>query len=113
VLIFLDWDYFCETQMLSNFFWLFIFNENPVKIFHGFEFSILIFSAFFFSFNFQIVNQKLEIHAAPKIGSLDNIKHKPAGGNIKIFDDKEYLKQIEHPVGPSPPSQVFRVLSYC
>jgi microtubule-associated protein tau len=53
----------------------------------------------------SIVNQKLEIHAEPKIGSLDNIKHKPKGGDKKIFDDKEYLKQIEHPIQPTTPSQ--------
>lgn len=62
---------------------------------------------------FQIINQKLEVHAAPKIGSLDNVKHKPGGGDRKIFDDKEYLRNIDHPIQPSPPSQVFRVLSYC
>lgn len=28
------------------------------------------------------------------MGSLDNVKHKPGGGDVKIFDDKEYLKQI-------------------
>lgn len=28
-----------------------------------------------------------------KVGSLDNMKHKPGGGDKKIFDDKEYLKQ--------------------
>lgn len=29
-----------------------------------------------------------------KVGSLDNVKHKPGGGDKKIFDDKDYLKQI-------------------
>lgn len=24
---------------------------------------------------------------------MDNMKHKPGGGDKKIFDDKEYLKQ--------------------
>jgi hypothetical protein len=24
---------------------------------------------------------------------MDNVKHKPGGGEKKIFDDKEYLKQ--------------------
>lgn len=28
-----------------------------------------------------------------KIGSLDNVKHRPGGGDKKIFDDKEYLRQ--------------------
>lgn len=25
---------------------------------------------------------------------MDNVKHKPKGGDKKIFDDKEYLKQM-------------------
>uniref|UniRef100_A0A182PGS4 Microtubule-associated protein n=1 Tax=Anopheles epiroticus TaxID=199890 RepID=A0A182PGS4_9DIPT len=54
----------------------------------------------------KIVHQKLDIKAESKIGSLDNLKHKPGGGDKKIFDDKEYLKNIEHPITPSPSSQV-------
>jgi microtubule-associated protein tau len=42
----------------------------------------------------QIENQKLEFKAQSKVGSLANVKHKPGGGDIKIFDDKIYLKQI-------------------
>lgn len=53
----------------------------------------------------KIVNQKLDIKAESKVGSLENIKHKPGGGAVKIFDDKDYLKQIDHPVGLTPPSQ--------
>lgn len=41
----------------------------------------------------QIENRKLDINAQSKVGSLDNVKHKPGGGEIKIFDDKDYLKQ--------------------
>lgn len=41
-----------------------------------------------------------------KIGSLDNVKHKPGGGDKKIFDDKDYLKNVEHPIPPLQPSQV-------
>ncbi|XP_021708278.1 microtubule-associated protein tau isoform X5 [Aedes aegypti] len=52
-----------------------------------------------------IVNQKLDIKAESKIGSLENIKHRPGGGDKKIFDDKDYLKQIDHPVALTPPSQ--------
>ena len=52
------------------------------------------------------MNQKIEVKAEPKIGSLDNMKHRPGGGDKKIFDDKEYLKNIEHPVPITPPSQV-------
>ncbi|ETN60270.1 hypothetical protein AND_008113 [Anopheles darlingi] len=54
----------------------------------------------------KIVHQKLDIKAESKIGSLDNLKHKPGGGDKKIFDDKEYLKNIEHPITPSPSTQV-------
>lgn len=25
---------------------------------------------------------------------MDNVKHKPGGGEKKIFDDKEYIKQM-------------------
>lgn len=55
----------------------------------------------------KIVTQKLDIKAESKIGSLDNLKHKPGGGDKKIFDDKEYLKQIEHPITPSPSTQEY------
>ncbi|XP_035772634.1 basic proline-rich protein-like [Anopheles albimanus] len=54
----------------------------------------------------KIVHQKLDIKAESKIGSLDNLKHKPGGGDKKIFDDKEYLKNIEHPITPSPSTQL-------
>lgn len=47
----------------------------------------------------QIENQKLDFKAQSKVGSLDNVKHKPGGGEIKIFDDKEYIKQLS---GQSP-----------
>lgn len=42
----------------------------------------------------QIENQKLEFKASSKVGSMDNVKYKPGGGDIKIFDDKDYIKQI-------------------
>lgn len=42
----------------------------------------------------QIEDQKVDIKAQSKIGSLDNVKHRPGGGDKKIFDDKEYLKQV-------------------
>lgn len=42
---------------------------------------------------FQIETKKLDIKAKSKIGSLDNVKHKPGGGDRKIFDDKDYLRQ--------------------
>lgn len=51
------------------------------------------------NFSKQIENQKLEFKAQSKVGSLDNVKHKPKGGDVKIFDDKEYIKQMS---GQSP-----------
>lgn len=30
---------------------------------------------------------------------MDNVKYKPGGGDIKIFDDKDYIKQM---TGHSP-----------
>lgn len=56
---------------------------------------------------FQIQSQKIEIKAQSKVGSLDNVKHKPGGGEKKIFDDKDYLKNVEHSVAlTTPPTQV-------
>lgn len=37
--------------------------------------------------------QKIDIKAESKIGSLDNVKHKPGGGDKKIFNDTAYLRQ--------------------
>jgi hypothetical protein len=42
----------------------------------------------------QIENQKVDFKAQSKVGSLANVNYKPGGGDIKIFDDKDYLKQI-------------------
>lgn len=50
-------------------------------------------------FSGQIENQKLDYKVESKVGSLDNVKHKPGGGDVKIFDDKDYIKQV---VGQSP-----------
>ena len=41
---------------------------------------------------FQIHNEKLEFKVASRIGSLANVKHRPGGGEKKIFDDKEYIR---------------------
>ncbi|XP_055921784.1 microtubule-associated protein tau isoform X2 [Eupeodes corollae] len=54
----------------------------------------------------KIQTHKLEIKAQSKIGSLDNVKHKPGGGDKKIFDDKDYLKNVDHPVALTSPSQL-------
>ena len=32
----------------------------------------------------KIASQKLEWKGQSKVGSIDNIKHKPGGGNIKV-----------------------------
>lgn len=38
---------------------------------------------------------------------MDNVKHRPGGGDKKIFDDKDYLKNVDHPIAPvQQPSQV-------
>lgn len=56
----------------------------------------------------QIEDQKLEvIKAQSKVGSLDNVKHKPGGGEVKIFDDKNYIKQTTgQTIGTPTKSQV-------
>jgi hypothetical protein len=41
----------------------------------------------------QIIDQKIELKVESKIGSLSNIKHKPGGGDKKVFNDVEYLRQ--------------------
>jgi hypothetical protein len=41
----------------------------------------------------QITSRKVEVRAESRIGSLQNVKYQPGGGDKKIFDDKEYLKQ--------------------
>ena len=42
----------------------------------------------------QIHNEKVEFKVTSRIGSLANVKHKPGGGDKKIFDDKEYARQM-------------------
>ncbi|KFD53453.1 hypothetical protein M514_05717 [Trichuris suis] len=46
----------------------------------------------------QIQHRKLDFSktAKSKIGSLDNIKYKPAGGNVKIFEQKLNFKSKAH-----------------
>lgn len=36
----------------------------------------------------------MEIKGQSKIGSLDNIKHKPGGGDKKIYEDRDYIRQM-------------------
>ncbi|GAB0086787.1 Microtubule-associated protein [Sergentomyia squamirostris] len=56
----------------------------------------------------KIQSHKLDIKAQSKVGSLDNMKHRPGGGDKKIFDDKDYLRNIDHPITPAPSTQTWR-----
>ncbi|CAG9861188.1 unnamed protein product [Phyllotreta striolata] len=55
----------------------------------------------------KIETKKIDLKVSSKIGSLDNVKYKPGGGEKKIFDDKDYLRQmsavssIEHSLSTS------------
>ena len=49
--------------------------------------------------NFQIENHKLDLKVQSKVGSLDNVKHRPGGGDKKVFNDVEYLKQMNDTTG--------------
>merc|ERR1711962_895705 len=44
-------------------------------------------------------NEKRKFEVASKVGSMDNVKHKPAGGDKKVFNDVDYLRQMSdhHP----------------
>ena len=42
----------------------------------------------------QILNQRLSVEAKSRIGSLDNVKHKPGGGDKRVYNDVEYLRQM-------------------
>lgn len=46
----------------------------------------------------QIQEQKLDFKdkASSKVGSLNNVTHRPGGGEKKIFDDKDYLRQMSN-----------------
>lgn len=39
---------------------------------------------------------------------MDNMKHRPGGGEVKIFDDKTYIKQTAGQMGTPTKSQVNR-----
>lgn len=60
-----------------------------------------------YSAPFQIENKKLDFKdkAASKVGSLNNVTHKAGGGDKKIFDDKEYLKQVQSSPCKTPTSK--------
>lgn len=36
----------------------------------------------------KVLSQKLEWKVSPRVGSLDNVKHKAGGGQVQIFDEK-------------------------
>ena len=41
------------------------------------------------------MDQKIKIKVQKgKVGSLDNVKHKPGGGDKKVFNDVEYMRQV-------------------
>ena len=64
---------------------------------------IVFFIRHYFSFFFcaslhhrnvqQIIEHKIDLKVESKVGSLANIKHKPGGGDKKVFNDVEYLRQ--------------------
>lgn len=51
----------------------------------------------------KIATQKLEWNVKSKIGSLDNMKHVPKGGNVKIFDEKYAASGANQHSGRSTP----------
>ena len=44
--------------------------------------------------NVQIHDEKQQVDVGSRIGSLANVKYRPGGGDKKIFDDKEYTRQM-------------------
>ena len=52
-----------------------------------------------FTICFQIENRKIQLNVQSKVGSLDNVKHRPGGGDKKVFNDVEYLKQMNETPG--------------
>jgi len=56
----------------------------------------------FLAARFQIVDQKVQVKAQSKIGSLSNVNHRPGGGDKKVFNDVEYLRQMSETSSVSP-----------
>src|SRR6266508_2465045 len=50
------------------------------------DFSLLLFSTG--GGKVEVKTAKLDWKASSKVGSLDNVKHKPGGGQVQIFDEK-------------------------
>ena len=57
----------------------------------GHHFLYLIYSL---AHIFIVVYFQVDVNVGSRIGSLANVKHKPGGGDKKIFDDKEYTRQM-------------------
>lgn len=55
----------------------------------------------------QIEQKKLDFKekASSRVGSLNNVKHKAGGGDKKIFDDKDYLRQMQGSPCKTPTSK--------
>lgn len=51
----------------------------------------------------RVRTQKLEWKVTSKVGSLDNVKHQPGGGTVKIFDEK-YAKGAKTPSPVTTPT---------
>ena len=47
----------------------------------------------------QILDQKVQVQAKSKVGSLANVTHKAGGGDKKVFNDVEYLRQMSDTPG--------------
>ena len=44
---------------------------------------------------FQVESVKVDLsNVGSRIGSMANVKHKPQGGDKKIFNDVEYMRQV-------------------
>ena len=50
------------------------------------------------------MDEKVKVKVQSKIGSLANVKHKPGGGDKKVFNDVEYMRQVsDHAVALNEP----------
>lgn len=43
---------------------------------------------------FQVHHQPVAVEGKSRVGSLDNVKHRPGGGAKKVFNDVEYLRSV-------------------
>ena len=48
----------------------------------------------------------MKFEVGSRIGSLANVKHRPGGGDKKIFEDKEYMRQISESQVRSGPASL-------